>query len=225
MHLQKIILKIAFSSLRRKLFISQYLLVSSIFSVVIHARIKIRKAYLLHDLGNDDDAMKEVDEAEQMLSLAECHEDNAEVNNAKANIILSSTQNNKLDQNQILHHLDKAIESCEKATVDKSNTIIQVMLRKSLVHLGFYQHGILENVQSSTVDTAENVLNHIARQSKELSKRSMIYYIYSQSLLAYRKGQTNLAIKLEHKARRKSGKHHLSMEIQQLDLLKNLLRA
>ena len=58
--------------------------------VVLYARIKICKAYILHDRGKDDEAMKEADEAEMMLSLGDCHEDIAEVNNAKANIILSS---------------------------------------------------------------------------------------------------------------------------------------
>ena len=58
--------------------------------VVLHARIKIRKAYILHDRGKDDEAMKEADEAEMLLSLGDCHEDIAEVSYAKANIILSS---------------------------------------------------------------------------------------------------------------------------------------
>ena len=194
------------------------------FRVVIHARIKIRKAYLLHDLGNDDDARREVDEAEIMLSLGECHEDTAEVNNAKANIILSSKRNSKVDQQQILLHLDKSIKFCEKASVDKSNTIVQVTLRKALVHLGFYRRGILEEVPRSDVDIAETVLSRIARQIEAMSERSKIYYTYSQSLLAYRKGDTSMATKLEHKARRKCETHELTNEIQQLDLLKDLLR-
>ena len=37
--------------------------------------------------------MREVDEAEMMLSLSECQDDAAEVDNAKANIVLSSGQN------------------------------------------------------------------------------------------------------------------------------------
>ena len=48
------------------------------YRVVLYARIKIQKAYLLHDQGNDEEAMKEADDAEVMLSLGECHEDMAE---------------------------------------------------------------------------------------------------------------------------------------------------
>ena len=107
--------------------------------VLIHARIKVRKALILHDLGDDDEAMREVDEAEIMLSLSECQDDAAEVDNAKANIVLSSGQNRKQDQEQILFHLNRCIKCCEKATVDKSASIAQVTLRKVLVHLGFYQ--------------------------------------------------------------------------------------
>ena len=201
------------------------LLFSSMFRVVIHARIKIHKAYLLHDLGNDNDARKEVDEAEMMLSLGECHDDTAEATYAKANIILSSNQNSKVDQQEILHQLDKTLKYCEKATVDKSNTIVQVMLRKALVHLGYYQHGILDKVPSSDVDTAEIVLSRIPRPFEELSRRSKIYYTYSQSLLAYRKGDINRAVELEDEARRDCELHDLTNEIQQLDLLKDLLRA
>lgn len=169
--------------------------------------------------------MREVDEAEMMLSLGECYDDIGEVNNAKANIILSRSQNSKEDQEQILYLLDKSIKSCEKATVDKSATIAQVALRKALVHLGYYQLGILEDVQSSDVDIAETVLNRIARQTKTMSERNKLYYTYSQSLLAYRKGDTRRATKLEHKARRKCELHCLQNEIQQLDLLRTLVRA
>ncbi len=191
--------------------------------VLIHARIKTRKALLLHDLGNDDEAMREVDEAEMMLSLAECYEDIAEVNNAKANIILSSSQNSKRDQREILFRLDKTIKSCEKATVDKSATIAQVTLRKALVHLGYYQHGILEDVTPSDVDIAETVLNRIAQQIKTMTERSKIYYTYSRSLLAYRKGDKDRAEKLEQEARRKCELQDLHNEIQQLNLLKSLI--
>ena len=191
---------------------------------MIHARIKIRRAFVLHDLGNDDDAMKEVEEAETMLSLGECYDDTAEINSAKANIILSSKQNNKEDRQKILQHLDKSIKSCEKATVDKRYIIVQVTLRKALVHLGFYQHGILEEVPRSDIDIAETVLNRIDEQNDVMSKRSEIYYAYCQSLLEYRRGDTNKAVKLEHKARRKCEKQNLTYEIQQLDLLKDLLR-
>lgn len=160
-----------------------------------------------------------------MLSLGECHEDTAEVNNAKANIILSSSRNSKEDQQNILLLLDKSIKYCEKATVDKSNTVVQVTLRKALVHLGFYQHGILEEVSSSDIDIAKTVLNNIERQIETMSERSKIYYTYSQSLLAYREGDIGRTTKLEHKARKKCVEHDLTNEIQQLDRLRDLIRA
>lgn len=152
-----------------------------------------------------------MDEAEHMLSLGECHEDTAEVNNAKANIILSSSRNSKEDQQNILLLLDKSIKYCEKAT--------------ALVHLGFYQHGILEEVSSSDIDIAKTVLNNIERQIETMSERSKIYYTYSQSLLAYREGDIGRATKLEHKARKKCVEHDLANEIQQLDRLRDLIRA
>ncbi|XP_078359255.1 uncharacterized protein LOC144643786 [Oculina patagonica] len=192
--------------------------------VLIHARIKTRKALLLHDLGNDDEAMREADEAEMMLSLGACYEDIAEVNNAKANIILSSSKNSKRVQEEILFRLEKSFKSCGKATVDKSASIAQVTLRKALVHLGYYQHGILEDVTPSDVDIAETVLNRIAQHDKTMTERSKIYYTYSQSLLAYRKGDKDRAEKLEQKARRKCELHDLHNEIQQLDLLRSLIR-
>lgn len=176
----------------------------------------------MHDLGDDDEAMREVDEAEMMLSLGEFHEDAAEVDNAKANIVLSSGQNRKRDQEQILFRLDKCIKCCEKATVDKSATIAQVTLRKALVHLGFYQHGILDDVTRSDVDIAETVLNRLAPMT--LTERSKIYFTYAQSLFAYRKGDTETATKLEQKARRKCELHDLYNQIQQLDLLRSLIR-
>lgn len=176
----------------------------------------------MHDLGDDDEAMREVDEAEMMLSLGEFHEDAAEVDNAKANIVLSSGQNRKRDQEQILFRLDKCIKCCEKATVDKSATIAQVTLRKALVHLGFYQHGILDDVTRSDVDIAETVLNRLAPMT--LTERSKIYFTYAQSLLAYREGDTETATKLEQKARRKCELHDLYNQIQQLDLLRSLIR-
>ena len=194
------------------------------FRVVIHARIKTRKALLLHDLGDDDEAMREVEEAEMMLSLGECYEDIAEVNNAKANIILSSNQNSKRVQEQILSRLDKSIKSSEKATVDRSASIAQATLRKALVHLGYYQHGILEEVKPSDVDIAETVLNRIAQQISTITERSKIYYTYSRSLLAYRKGDTDGAEKLEQEARRRCELYELHNEIQQLDLLRSLIR-
>lgn len=190
--------------------------------VLIHARIKVRKALIFHDLGDDDKAMSEVDEAEMMLKQSESQEDAAEMNNAKANIVLSSGQNRKRDRGEILFRLDKCIECCGKATVDKSATVAQVMLRKALVHLGFYQHGILEDVTTSDVDIAETVLNRI--DPKTLTERSKIYFTYAQSLLAHRKCNTDTATKLEQKARRKCEQHDLYDQIQQLDLLRSLIR-
>lgn len=194
------------------------------FRVLILARIKVRKALILHDLGDDDEAMREVDEAEMMLSLSECQEDAAEVDNAKANIVLSSGHNSKRDREQILFRLDRCIERCEKATVDKSASIAQAMLRKALVLLGFYQHGIkLEDVAASDVDIAETVLKRVSTMA--LTERSKIYFTYAQSLLAYRKGDTDTATKLEQKARRKCELHRLYDQLQQLDLLRSLITS
>ena len=158
-----------------------------------------------------------------MLSLSECQDDAAEVDNAKANIILSSGHNRKRDQKQILFRLDRCIKCCEKATVDKSASIAQVTLRKALVHLGFYQHGILEGVARSDVDIAKTILNRIAPLT--LTERSKIYFTYAQSLLAYRQGDTDTAMKLEEKARNKCELHNLYDQIQQLDLLRSLIRS
>ena len=157
-----------------------------------------------------------------MLSLSECQDDAAEVDNAKANIVLSSGQNRKTDHEQILFRLDRCIKYCEKATVDKSASIAQVTLRKALVHLGFYQHGILEDVPTSDVEIAETVLNRISTMT--LTERSKIYFTYAHSLLAYRKGDPDTATKLEQKARRKCELHDLYNQIQQLDLLKSLIK-
>ena len=192
---------------------------------MLHARIKINKAYNLHDRGDDDEAMKEVDEAEMMLSLGECHEDLAEINCAKANIILSSGKNSADDRERILFHLDKCIHLCEKATVDKSITVAQAKLRKALFHLGYYQHGILEEApKSSDVKIAETILSRVAKQS-DLAERSKVYLMYGQSLLAYRKGETNMATKLENKLRRKCEDHKIGFEITQLDMLRTLVRG
>ena len=185
----------------------------------------------MHDAAKGDEvkeaaAMKEVDEAEMMLSLGECHEDTAEINYAKANIILSTNRNSKEDRGRILLHLDKCICSCGKATVDKSVTAVQATLRKALVHLGFFQHGILEDIPMSDVDIAETILNRIsAEQSEPLSERSKVFYNYGRSLLAYRKGDTNMATKLENKARRKCELHKINFEIQQLNMLRTLIRG
>ena len=143
--------------------LTKTLLIFQTLRVLIHARIKVRKALILHDLGDDDEAMRKLDHVEEMLSQIECPDDAAEVDNAKANIILSSGQNRKGDREQILFRLDRCIERCGEATVDKSASIAQVTLRKALVHLGFYQHGILEDVAASDVDIAETVLNRVLR--------------------------------------------------------------
>ena len=193
--------------------------------VVLHARIKTRKAYILHVRGNDDEAMKEVDEAEMMLSLGECHEDLGEVNYVKANIILSSGKNSAEDRERILLHFDKCIRLCEKATVNKSVTIAQAKLRKALFYLGYYQHGISEEPpKSSDVNIAETVLSRVAEQS-DLTEKSKLYLMYGQSLLAYRKGETNIASKYENKLRRKCEHHQIPFETEQLDMLRTLVRS
>ena len=194
-------------------------------SVVLNARIKIYKAYALHDRCNDDGAMKEVDDAEMMLSLGECHDDLAEINCAKANIILSSGRNGADDRKRILHHLDKCIHFCEKATVDKSVTATQAKLRKALVHLGYYQNGILEDAPNpSDVDTARTILDRVGKES-DLAERSKVYLEYGKSLLAYRSGEKNEAIKMENKLRRKCERYQIRFEIKQLDMLKTLLNS
>lgn len=38
-----------------------------IFRFLAHARIRICMAFVLHDMGNDDEAMREADEADKML--------------------------------------------------------------------------------------------------------------------------------------------------------------
>jgi len=195
------------------------------YGVVLHARIMIHKAYILHDQGKDDEAMKEADDAESLLSLGEFYEDAAEINNIKANIILSSGQNSQEDRTRILLHLDKCIHYCKKAAVDKTFPAVQATLRRALVHLGYYQHGLLEDVPKSDVDTAESILEFISKQPEPLSERGKVYYTYGRSLLAYRKGDTNVATKLEHKMRRKCVTHNLTLEIQQLDMLKTLIRS
>ena len=192
---------------------------------MLFARIKIYKAYNLHDRGDDDAAMREADEAEMMFSLGECHEDLAEIHCAKANIILSSRKNSADARERILHHLDQCIYFCEKAPVNKSITAAQAKLRKALFHLGYYQYGILEEVpNSSDVKVAETILNRVAEQS-DLTERSKVYLMYGQSLLCYRKGDTGMAIKLENKLRRKCEEHDIRFEIEQLDMLRTLVRG
>ena len=100
----------------------------------------------MHGQGEDDEAKKEADEAEKMLSLAECHEDTGELSNIQANIILSASKNDLQDRERILFHLDKSIQSCKKSTVDRSVTIVQATIRNALCHLGYYQHGIVKDI-------------------------------------------------------------------------------
>ena len=193
--------------------------------LVLFARIKTREAYILHDRGKDDEAMNEVDEAELMLTNGEYHEDRAEINCAKANIYLSSGKNSADDRKNILLLLDKCIYFCEKSTVDKSVTVTQVKLRKALCHLGYYQHGIIEEAPTfSDVNIAETIVSRVSKESN-LSERSKVYLRYAESLLAYRKGETNTAIKLENKLRRKCECHGIRFEIEQLNMLKALIRG
>ncbi|XP_029182203.2 uncharacterized protein LOC114950113 isoform X2 [Acropora millepora] len=191
--------------------------------VVLHARIKMCKAHILHDEGQDKEAWREADEAETMLSLGECPEDIGSVHNIKANIILSTRENAKADRESILLHLDKCIHYCERATVDRGVTIVQATLRKALVHLGYYQHGILEDVPIADVEIAATILQRVSEKSEPLSERSKVYYSYGQSLLAYRKGNIKEAAELEDKVRRNCEPYKLRSEIQQLDMLKTLI--
>ena len=204
------------------LFVKDFFFFFTAYRCLLFARIKIYKAYILHDQGEDEEAKKEADEAEKMLELAECHEDTGELNNIQANIILSASKNGLQDRKRVLFHLDKSIQSCEKSTVDRSVTIVQATIRKALCHLGYYQHGILKDIPRSDVGIAETILNRVSQES--LSERSKVYYTYGQSLLAYRKGHLNVATKLEHKVRRRCELHKISFEIQQLDMLRTLIR-
>ena len=52
---------------------------------------------------------------EMMLRLNECQDDAADMDNAKANIVLSSGQNKKRDREQILFNLDRCIKRCSKS--------------------------------------------------------------------------------------------------------------
>ena len=136
----------------------------------------------MHDRGQDDEAMKEVDDAEAMLTLGECYEDKAEINYAKANIILSSGKNSAADRESILFHLNKSIFLFEKATVDKTVAATQAKLRKALLHLGYYQHGIVEDApNTSDVYIAETVLNLFSKDDV-LSQRSKVYLMVKHYL-------------------------------------------
>lgn len=179
----------------------------------------------MHDQGEDDEAKKEADEAEKMLSLVECHEDTGELNNIQANIILSASKNGLQERERILFHLDKSIQSCKKSTVDRNVTIVQATIRKALCHLGYYQHGIVKDIPRSDVGIAETILKRVSQECEPLSERSKVYYTYGQSLLAYRKDNLNVATRLEHKVRKKCELHKLSFEIRQLDMLRTLIRG
>ena len=208
--------------LKSALLLFLYLVYTS--RVVLHSRVKIHKAYILHDQGQDEEAKKEADEAETMLSsqFEKYAEDKAMLHDIKANIILSLRKNAKEDRESVLLHLNECIHHCEKATVDKSVTIVQAKLRKALVHLGYYQHGILEEVPSADVKIAETILKGVS-ESEPLSRRSKVYHTYGQSLLACRKGNKKKAAELEDKVRGNCKLYKLSSELQQLDMLKTLI--
>jgi len=192
--------------------------------VVLHSRVKIHKAYILHDQGQDEEAWKEAEEAETMLisPFEEYAEDKGILHNIKANIILSLGKNDEADRERIIDHLNRCIHYCERATVDGSVTIVQATLRMALAHLGYYQHGILEGVPGADVRIAESILKHVSK-SEPLSERSKVYYTYGQSLLAYRKGNKKKAAELEDKVRGNCEPYKLSSELQQLDMLKTLI--
>lgn len=189
-----------------------------------YARIRICMALVLHDIGKDEEALKHADEAEIMLSEGECYEDSIEIHNAKGNIILSRRKNSTEDRKRVLYHFNKALELCEKVPVDKSVIRVQMTIRKALVHLGYYQHDIVKEVERSDVDVAETILNQIPyRQIMGLSERSKIYYEYGQALLSLRKGDYERTKKMEQEVRRKCRRQSLHNEIQQLDVLRGLL--
>ena len=193
--------------------------------VVLHSRVKIHKAYILHDQGQDEEARKEADEAETMLisQSEEYAEDKGFLHDIKANIILSLRKNDEGDRERIIEHLNRCIHYCKRATVDRSVTIVQAKLRMALAYLGYYQHGILEKVPSADVKIAETILKGVSEQSEQLSRRSKVYHTYGQSLLAYRKGDIKKADELEAKVRRNCQPYKLSSELQQLDMLKTLI--
>ena len=169
--------------------------------------------------------MKEVDDAEAMLTLGECYEDKAEIHYAKANIILSSGKNSAGDRKSILLHLNRCISCFEKTTVDKTVAATQAKLRLALLHLGYYQHGIVEDAPDpSDLKFAETVLDDVVKEGC-LSKRSKVYLMYGEALIAYRKGERNTANKLENRLRRHCEQHNLHFEIRQLDVLRTLIRG
>ena len=210
------------SHLKSALLLFLYLVYTS--RVVLHPRVKIHKAYILHDQGQDEEAWKEAEEAETMLisEFQEYAEDKGILHNIKANIILSNSKSAEADRAKVIDHLDRCIHYCERATVDGSVTIVQATLRKALAHLGYYQHGILEDVPGADVRIAESILKHVSK-SEPLSERSKVYYTYGQSLLAYRKGNKKKAAELEDKVRGNCEPYKLRSELQQLDMLKTLI--
>ena len=118
--------------------------------------------------------------------------------------------------------MSRCIHYCKRATVDRSVTIVQAKLRMALAYLGYYQHGILEEVPSADVKIAETILKGVS-ESEPLSRRSRVYHTYGQSLLACRKGNKKKAAELEDKVRRNCEPYELSSELQQLDMLKTLI--
>ena len=83
--------------LKSALLLFLYLVYTS--RVVLHSRVKIHKAYILHDQGQDEEARKEAEEAETMLisQFEEYAEDKALLYDIKANIILSLRKNDEAD--------------------------------------------------------------------------------------------------------------------------------
>ena len=209
-------------SLENALLLFLYLVYTS--RAVLHPRVKIHKAYILHDQGQDEAAWREAEEAETMLisPFEEYAEDKGILHNIKANILLSRGKNDEADRERIIDHLNRCIHYCERATVDGSVSIVQATLRMALAHLGYYQHGILEDVPGADVRIAESILKHVSK-SEPLSERSKVYYTYGQSLLAYRKGNKKKAAELEDKVRGNCQPYKLSSELQQLDMLKTLI--
>ena len=195
------------------------------YRVIVLARIMLCKAYILHDLEDDEGAIREAHDAEMILSMTQSYDDIADVNYAMANITLSRGKNSKLDREQILFRVNKTIELCDKSPVNKSVLKIQATIRKALIYLGYYQHGIKEDVPNADIDLAKAILDNIAHKEQSIAERSQVYYGMCRSLLAYRLGDIGSASKLEFKTRKQCGEYDLHNEIQQLDELKHLIRT
>ena len=103
-----------------------------IFRFLAHARIRICVAFVLHDMGNDDEAMREADEADKMLRDGECFEDFVEIHNVKANIILSRSKNSTEHRKLVLSHLERSLYFYGKVSVDKSVTMVQETMCQNL---------------------------------------------------------------------------------------------